>query len=348
MDATKDYALLRLNSPIGNTYGWLELDTTSVNSGQSVKLISHPQGRSKEIVRRNSEIINTSPDLAAKSPFLLTYLADVEDGASGAPVFLRDGTGVIAIHTTSWTDLIGKPIFNTGNLMSHIVPEIQQHLRVYFNPSTVANQTFPVDTGITPLTLPVATGGAAPYTYTLSPIPAGLQFDSATRQLSGTPTTSGTTNATYTATGASEQTASLTFTIEIEGVAGAPVSLEATHRDVLSEGIAAQNSAAALADVGQKSTALLPNYPNPFNPETWIPYQLSESADVTLTIYNMRGVVVRELKLGHKAAGVYTSRFRAIHWDGRNMFGEAVVTGVYFYTLKAGDFTATRKMLIRK
>ena len=95
-------------------------------------------------------------------------------------------------------------------------------------------------------------------------------------------------------------------------------------------------------------SALLPNYPNPFNPETWIPYQLAKPAKVTLTIYNMRGVVIRELKVGHQAAGVYTSRSRAIHWDGRNNIGEKVATGAYFYTLKAGDFSATRKMLIRK
>ena len=62
----------------------------------------------------------------------------------------------------------------------------------------------------------------------------------------------------------------------------------------------------------------------------------------------MRGVVVRQLELGHQSAGVYRSRSRAVHWDGRNMFGEKVAAGVYFYTLEAGDFTATRKMLIRK
>ena len=90
------------------------------------------------------------------------------------------------------------------------------------------------------------------------------------------------------------------------------------------------------------------NFPNPFNPETWIPYQLAKPAEVTLTIYDMRGVVVRTIALGHKAVGVYTNRSRAIHWDGRNMFGEKVAAGVYFYTLTAGNFTATRKMLIRK
>ena len=97
-----------------------------------------------------------------------------------------------------------------------------------------------------------------------------------------------------------------------------------------------------------EETALLSNYPNPFNPETWIPYQLAEAGDVTVTVYDMRGVVIRQLGVGHQPMGVYRSRSRAVHWDGRNQFGEKVATGLYFYTLKAGDFTATRKMLIAK
>ena len=97
-----------------------------------------------------------------------------------------------------------------------------------------------------------------------------------------------------------------------------------------------------------KETALLANYPNPFNPETWIPYHLSKDADVTLHIYAMNGTLVRTLALGHQAAGMYQSRSRAIYWDGRNAFGEPVASGLYFYTLTAGDFSATRKMLIRK
>ncbi len=105
---------------------------------------------------------------------------------------------------------------------------------------------------------------------------------------------------------------------------------------------------APLATMRPNKTQLHANFPNPFNPETWIPYQLAKPAEVTLTIYNTRGVVVQTIVLGHQAAGVYTSRSRAIHWDGRNMFGEKVATGLYFYTLKAGDFSATRKMLIRK
>ena len=95
-------------------------------------------------------------------------------------------------------------------------------------------------------------------------------------------------------------------------------------------------------------TVFLPNYPNPFNPETWIPFSLAKPADVTLTIFNMRGVVVRELVLGYQPAGYYQTRARAAYWNGRNTFGEKVATGVYFCTFKAGDFTATRKMLIRK
>ena len=103
-----------------------------------------------------------------------------------------------------------------------------------------------------------------------------------------------------------------------------------------------------LAVLIPKETALLANYPNPFNPETWIPYQLSKPAAVMVTIYAANGRVVRQLVLGHQPAGVYQSRSRAAYWDGKNAFGEPVASGVYFYTLTAGDFTHTRKMLIRK
>ena len=103
-----------------------------------------------------------------------------------------------------------------------------------------------------------------------------------------------------------------------------------------------------LASLIPEKTALLYNYPNPFNPETWIPYQLAESAEVTVHIYATSGVLVRTLMLGHQAAGIYQYRSRAAYWDGRNGMGEPVASGIYFYTLTAGDFTATRKMLIRK
>ena len=97
-----------------------------------------------------------------------------------------------------------------------------------------------------------------------------------------------------------------------------------------------------------KETALLPNYPNPFNPETWVPYQLAAEADVTLTIYAVDGTLVRTLALGHRPAGKYQSKSRAAYWDGRNALGEPVASGIYFYTLTAGDFSATGKMLVRK
>ncbi|MCY3722823.1 MAG: leucine-rich repeat domain-containing protein [Candidatus Poribacteria bacterium] len=112
------------------------------------------------------------------------------------------------------------------------------------------------------------------------------------------------------------------------------------------EGIAYLQSLLAL--LIPEETRLLPNYPNPFNPETWIPYQLSEPAGVTVRIYSVNGVLVRTLVLGHIPAGIYQSRNRAAYWNGRNEIGEPVASGLYFYTLTAGDFTATRKMLIRK
>ena len=95
-------------------------------------------------------------------------------------------------------------------------------------------------------------------------------------------------------------------------------------------------------------TALLSNYPNPFNPETWIPYQLSAAAEVTVTIHSSDGKLVRTLELGQMPAGAYSDKDRAAYWDGRNAQGEPVASGVYFYTLQAGDFSATRKMVIRK
>ena len=109
-----------------------------------------------------------------------------------------------------------------------------------------------------------------------------------------------------------------------------------------------ENLERLLASLIPEATALLHNYPNPFNPETWIPYQLAESAEVTLTIYDINGQLVRRLAVGHQAAGMYKSRSRAIYWDGRNQLGESVASGLYFYTLTTGDFTATRRMLILK
>ena len=97
-----------------------------------------------------------------------------------------------------------------------------------------------------------------------------------------------------------------------------------------------------------EKTALFANYPNPFNPETWIPYQLAEHADVTLHIYSIDGKLIRTLAIGYQPAGLYQYRSRAAYWDGRNAFGEPVASGVYFYTLTAGAFTATRRMLIVK
>ena len=95
-------------------------------------------------------------------------------------------------------------------------------------------------------------------------------------------------------------------------------------------------------------TELLPNYPNPFNPETWIPYRLAEGALVTLTIYDATGGIVRSIDVGYKSAAAYESQAKAIHWDGCNEFGEQTASGVYFYHLSAGDYSDTRKMFILK
>ena len=97
-----------------------------------------------------------------------------------------------------------------------------------------------------------------------------------------------------------------------------------------------------------ETTVLLQNYPNPFNPETWIPYQLSEAADVSITLYDVTGNVVRSLNLGHQPAGYYRSRSQAAYWDGKNILNEKVASGIYFYQIQAGQFSATRRLLILK
>ena len=102
---------------------------------------------------------------------------------------------------------------------------------------------------------------------------------------------------------------------------------------------------------------LLPNFPNPFNPETWIPYQLSQSAVVTIRIYNQKGETIRVYDLGHKKAGYYIDQSRSLNWDGNNEIGELVSSGVYFYHLLAETnsqgnesdvFSAQRRFVILK
>jgi len=97
-----------------------------------------------------------------------------------------------------------------------------------------------------------------------------------------------------------------------------------------------------------KGTVLLQSYPNPFNPETWIPFELEEESQVTLEIYDVSGRLVRTLNLGRQQRGRYISKEKAVHWNGRNESGEQVANGIYFYVLKAGNFSATRRMAILK
>ena len=111
-------------------------------------------------------------------------------------------------------------------------------------------------------------------------------------------------------------------------------------------GNAAPGIAAVMVLPGE--TTLSANYPNPFNPETWIPYQLANTSDVKITIYDGRGRVVRRLDFGHQPAGYYTRRSHAAYWDGKNNMGESVASGIYFYQFEADNTSLLRKMLILK
>ena len=361
--------------------------------------------------------------------------------------------------TTAGTTATTYTATDTASVSTSLTFTITVRDKPTFNPSVIADQTFTVGEAVN-LILPVATGGTPPYTYTLAPLPGGLSFNATERELSGTPTTAERISVTYTATDAVNVSASLTFTIEVtegvildvngdgqvtvldlaivalfygtqvpadtrlpadvntdgivdildltavaqgidttggdqfsvkeveqavliaaeqaaelEATAGAPMRIGASGTAAfLSARLAAKNVADALVAVRTNvrlrksipamleaflallteitttpdTTALLPNYPNPFNPETWIPYHLAKAANVTVTIYDIRGVAVRQLMLGHQPAGVYRSKHRAAYWDGRNDEGEPVASGLYFYTLRTGDFAATRKLIIRK
>jgi hypothetical protein len=103
-----------------------------------------------------------------------------------------------------------------------------------------------------------------------------------------------------------------------------------------------------ILQVRPKVSKLLANYPNPFNPETWIPFQIKQGGTVTLTIHDVSGQLVRRLDLGFRAPGYYLSKHQAGYWDGTNDSGEKVASGLYFYTIRAGEFRSTRKMSLRK
>ena len=116
--------------------------------------------------------------------------------------------------------------------------------------------------------------------------------------------------------------------------------------DIFRQGIVALEG--MLNNATPEKTKLLPNYPNPFNPETWIPYDLAEDTAVHIHIYNLKGESIRQLSLGFQTAGTYRTPSRAAYWDGRNTSGETAASGVYFYTLQAGDVNTIRQMVILK
>ena len=118
--------------------------------------------------------------------------------------------------------------------------------------------------------------------------------------------------------------------------------------DSAKRGIAVLESMLLSAGQVVSKSALLPNYPNPFNPETWIPFELAEASRARMTIYNSAGQIVRTLDLGQLPAGAYRSRAKAAHWDGRNALGEPVASGVYYVRIEAGSFTALRRMVVLK
>ena len=137
-------------------------------------------------------------------------------------------------------------------------------------------------------------------------------------------------------------------TLQQRHIASTIDQLEANPRRSPTEEIALNVLKAILPERFPLTTQLLANYPNPFNPETWIPFQLSRDTEVTLVIYDVQGKPVRQLQLGTVTADRYVTADKAVYWDGKSETGEAVAGGTHFYQLRAGDYTETRKMVILK
>ena len=123
-------------------------------------------------------------------------------------------------------------------------------------------------------------------------------------------------------------------------------------RDVVLSDLHGRRIAVSFAGLEQPDlpaeTVVYANFPNPFNPETWIPFTLSADMDVTIRIYTLEGALVRTLRLGHLLAGSYTSRSSAAHWDGRNASGEAAASGMYFLQFEAGSTVQTRRIVVAR
>ena len=232
--------------------------------------------------------ISGTPDAATDEPVEITYTAADGTGASATLTFS------IKINATLTFNLA---FFGAGKL----VPTASD--------DGASIPEFAVGQPVNAFTLPSATGGTDPLTYTLSPdLPAGLSFDAATRTISGTPQAEGSPVYIYTVTDA----------------LGASVTMQLQTRPA--------------------EFSLATNYPNPFNPATTIQYALPQPADVQLTVYNVVGQVVRTLVAEHQAAGRYL-----VAWDATNDNGQSLSAGVYFYRLQAGgEFHAVRKMLLLK
>ena len=240
------------------------------------------------------------------------------------------------------TDAAGNP--NIGEISDHVYIDIERpNTHITVPDSDVTTETFTVE---------IKFARYANWSARLS-----LGFNQS--DLSLTNNTAGATvtgwsssDKIFTATIAATKSGSVTFYVA-EGVATdtAGNSNTASVRKTVTvtlPGSLNPNAAPLASGNIPDQTLLQPNYPNPFNPETWIPYQLANASDVQITIYDTRGTVVRRLHLGHQREGYYTRRSHAAHWDGRNGVGERVASGIYFYQLQADGVSSLRKMLILK
>jgi hypothetical protein len=137
-----------------------------------------------------------------------------------------------------------------------------------------------------------------------------------------------------------------TFTIDADGVTKAGWIYDETANFSYPDAPSGSITYPLAAPAKTYATALKHVFPNPGNPEIWIPFTLSRTEGVVIKIYNVAGQLVRILNLGQKADGAYVSKEKAAYWNGRNESGEQVSSGIYFYLMETGSFRGAKKMLI--
>ena len=321
--------------------------------------------------------VNEAPVFASESTNRFVFEDTAADQNIGTPVSATDPDGDILTYNLSGIDTASFSIDPSSGQLKTKVPldyetKTQYLVTVETSDEESRTDTINVTINVTTLDRPEALIYASQngvevsdQTVTINPFKlivdfdepvtgfeqSDLRFDDSETGSTITGWEMRTDGKQYTATVAPTSSGGVTFTVP-ENVAQAADDGQGNVSTTLL--VLVVDAPSSPAAVGSKSTPnpgetlLFANYPNPFNPETWIPYHLAKATNVQISIYNAHGTLIQHLRLGHQSAGYYTSRSRAAYWDGKNDLGERVANGIYFYQLQADTVSPLRKMVILK